>query len=94
MKCSLAYLTVEYTDCEVPAILFCTICIENFCNICLFIRSPIHTFKFEMSLQLKKKKRSANLRKNEDFSSEDDVKIVSNESKKIKTVLTLLLDEL
>ena len=42
---------------------------------------------FLMSLQFKKKKRSANLRKNDDFSSEEEVKIVSMESKKMKTVI-------
>lgn len=37
-----------------------------------------------MSLQFKKKRRSANLIQNNDISSEDEVSIVTNESKKPK----------
>jgi len=39
-----------------------------------------------MSLQFKKRKRSSNLRKSDDVSSEDDVTVVTNEAKKVKTV--------
>ena len=39
-----------------------------------------------MSLQFKKRKRSSNLRKSVDVSSEDDVTVVTNEAKKVKTV--------
>ena len=35
-----------------------------------------------MSFQFKRKRRNTNLRKNDDLSSEDEVKVVSNESKK------------
>ena len=38
-------------------------------------------------MQFKKKKRSANLRKNDNNSSEDDVTVVTNEAKKVKTVV-------
>lgn len=40
-----------------------------------------------MSLQFKKRKRSANLRKSDEVSSEDDVTVVTNEAKKVKTVV-------
>ena len=39
-----------------------------------------------MSLQFKKRKRSSNLRKSDDVSSEDDVTVVTTEAKKVKTV--------
>ena len=44
-----------------------------------------------MSLQFKRKRRNTNLRKSDDLSSEDEVKVVSNESK--KQVVLVLADE-
>ena len=41
----------------------------------------------EMSPQFKRKRRSGNLRKNEDVSSEEEVTVVADESKKQKVTL-------
>ena len=54
---------------------------------------PKNSFSvIKMSLQFKKKRRNANLRKNDDNSAEDEVSVITDDSKKQKVHFVLPSD--